>query len=131
MLTTPIPATPENVALVEGIGRTLQARYGGDSTFDISRVMRLPGTINIPDTKKTAQGRALALATVPPEFISDKRYTFAQLAEWAPPTTEKTKPKGRPAAAIDMDAVEIGIPYEDLPEALRQSSRRIARHVRW
>jgi Protein of unknown function (DUF3987) len=120
MLRPPVPATPENVALVEGIGRTLKARFGGDSVFDVSRILRLTGTINIPDVGKLAQGRTPALATILAEESSGETYTLDQIAEWAPPTPEKAKPKDRPAAAIDMDAVGIGIPYEDLQEALRQ-----------
>jgi hypothetical protein len=120
MLSPQIPATQENKDRAEGIGRTLKARFGGDGVFDVSRVLRLPGTLNIPNAEKAGQGRTLAPASIPTEFISNRKYTLNQIAEWAPPTPEHAKPKGRPAAAIDMDVVDIGIPYEDLPEALRK-----------
>jgi Protein of unknown function (DUF3987)/RepB DNA-primase from phage plasmid len=120
LLDKPLPATPENVELAKGIGRTLKARFGGDGVFDVCRLMRVPGTINIPGAYKAAQGRTPALASILIDESSQRTYTLNQIAERAPPTPEHAKPKGRPAAAIDMDAVEIGIPYEDLPEALRQ-----------
>ena len=119
MLRPPVPATPENVALVEGIGRTLKARFGGDSVFDVSRILRLTGTINIPDAGKLAQGRTPALATILAEESSGETYTLDQIAEWAPPTPEHAKPKDRPATAIDMGAVYTST-FEDLPVELRK-----------
>lgn len=40
----------------------LENALGGDRTHNIDRLLRLPGTINRPDTKKIAKGRVLALA---------------------------------------------------------------------
>ena len=114
----PIQATLDSVATAEGINRTLAARFGGDSVQDVSRVMRLPGTINIPDAGKAKQGRTPALATIPIEFISDKHYTLDELAAWAPPTPEKATVKDRPTSPIDMDAVNTDT-YAELPEGLR------------
>ena len=37
---------------------------GGDSCHNIDRIMRLPGTINVPTKKKLEEGRKPALATV-------------------------------------------------------------------
>jgi hypothetical protein len=81
LLDKPIAATPENVELARGIGRTLKARFGGDGVFDVCRLMRVPGTINIPGTYKTAQGRTSALATILIDESSQKTYTLDQLAE--------------------------------------------------
>lgn len=38
--------------------------FGGDNCHNIDRIMRLPGTINIPDEKKIKKGRVRALATL-------------------------------------------------------------------
>ena len=114
-----MPATAANVALVEGIGRTLAKNYSGDSVFDIARIMRVPGTINIPTAIKSAQGRTPALAAVLGEQSSAETYALEKLAEWAPPTPEKANPKDRPKSPIDWDAVEAQI-YEDLPAELRE-----------
>jgi hypothetical protein len=113
-----MPTTPKNVALAEGIGRTLAYTYGGDSVFDVARIMRLPGTINIPTVDKAAQGRAAALATVLTEESSGETYTLERLAAWAPPTPEKASANDRPKSPIDWDAVEADS-YEELPAALR------------
>ena len=49
--------------LVEGINRALIARYGGDTgTFNIDRLLRVPGSLNTPNAKKAAAGRRPARA---------------------------------------------------------------------
>lgn len=42
----------------------LELLLGGDNCHNIDRIMRLPGTINIPDPKKRKKGRVEALAKV-------------------------------------------------------------------
>jgi hypothetical protein len=37
---------------------------GGDKTHNVDRIMRIPGTINMPNKKKREAGRAPALAYV-------------------------------------------------------------------
>ena len=120
VLNKPILATPDSIALAEGIGRTVQLRFGGDSVFDVCHLMRLPGTINLPNAIKMAQGRGPALATIDPQFVSNKRYTIDQIAEWAPPVApEKANPNDRPKSPIDWDAIEADT-YDELPRELRQ-----------
>ena len=114
-----MPATTEDVALVEGIGRTLAKNYGGDSVFDIARIMRVPGTINIPTSIKSAQGRTLALATILGEQSSAEAYALEKLAAWAPPTQEKASPNERSKSPIEWDLVEADT-YDELPSALRE-----------
>jgi hypothetical protein len=110
-----LPATAENVALVEGIGRTIQNRYGGDSIWEVAHIMRLPGTINVPDPEKAAQGRTPALASVLP-LSTGLPVTIEALRTWAPPTAQRAKP--------DAKLPEIELPeadhYAELPSALRQ-----------
>lgn len=48
----------DDVERAEEINRSLIAVYKGDpGTFDISRLLRFPGTVNIPEAKKVKRGR--------------------------------------------------------------------------
>jgi hypothetical protein len=49
---------------VERINRQLAADLGGDNCHNIDRIMRLPGTINLPNAKKRAAGRVPTLAYI-------------------------------------------------------------------
>lgn len=40
----------------------IEVCYGGDNCHNIDRIMRLPGTVNVPDAKKLKKGRKPALA---------------------------------------------------------------------
>lgn len=55
-------ATADEAALYsKRLGREL---LGGDGTHNVDRIMRIPGTVNWPDSKKRAGGRVPALAKV-------------------------------------------------------------------
>jgi len=84
-LDPPVANSPEIEQLVEGIERTLADRLGGDHTYDTCRLVRLPGTINIPDEAKAQQGREPALATILVNLSSQKGFTLAEMQEFAPP----------------------------------------------
>ena len=116
-LAEPLPATPANVALIEGIGRAIQTRYGGDAVWDVARIMRLPGTINVPSPDKAAQGRTPALASVI-EGSTGIPVTIEALRAWAPPTATRAA-KDKKLPAIDMDAMPDADSYEELPHDLR------------
>lgn len=47
---------------------------GADNCHDVSRIMRVPGTINVPDAKKVKKGRAPALSQVV-EWHDDRVYS--------------------------------------------------------
>ncbi len=42
----------------------LEITFGADNCHNVDRIMRLPGTINVPDAKKRSKGRVEALACV-------------------------------------------------------------------
>lgn len=44
--------------------KRLEQIFGGDHCHNVDRIMRLPGTINIPDAKKRKKGRVEELATL-------------------------------------------------------------------
>lgn len=54
----------------------LETYFGSDSCHDVSRTMRLPGTLNLPDESKRKKGRRLALARLV-EFDENRVYMQA------------------------------------------------------
>jgi hypothetical protein len=54
----------------------LEVLFGADHCHNIDRIMRLPGTVNLPDAKKKRKGRKPALATVV-EFSAARAYDLS------------------------------------------------------
>ena len=81
-LDEPMPVTPENREWAEGANRWLVEQHDGDrQATDISRLLRLPGTINYPNARKKARGRTV----VPTRLLSQTgelhpRSAFGQAA---------------------------------------------------
>lgn len=57
---------------IESLNQELARILGGDTCHNVDRIMRLPGTLNLPNKKKLAQGRKVALA-----------YVVADLTDWS------------------------------------------------
>lgn len=83
-----------NIQLAEDFelyNRRLEQIFGGDHCFNVDRIMRLPGTVNIPDAKKRKKGRVEELAALL-EF-NDNSYDLedfkkAQAVQVSGPTRE-------------------------------------------
>lgn len=74
-LSEPLPvngdlATAEDLKLYN---LQLERLLGADNTHDVSRIMRIPGTVNLPDAKKLKKGRVPTLATLV-EWHDDRVY---------------------------------------------------------
>lgn len=54
----------DDLARVEAINMAVAKAVGGDNCHNIDRIMRLPGTVNIPNAKKQATGRKHEIARV-------------------------------------------------------------------
>lgn len=52
-----IEGDPQKAEEAEGYNRALEQAFGADHCFDVSRIMRLPGTTNWPNKKKQSKGR--------------------------------------------------------------------------
>lgn len=77
-LREPIPIDG-NVALAEDAALyniQLETLFGADHCHNIDRVMRLPGTVNVPDEKKRKRGRVPALAAL--HHWSDAEYDLSE-----------------------------------------------------
>lgn len=90
MFPEPLPATPETREAVKAQGRGLGAELGGDNTFSVDHLFRLPGTINHPNAKKRSLGRTDAPALVV-SMDTTRRYRLEDLAKIAPPVAPKAK----------------------------------------
>ena len=60
----------------------LELLFGADNCHNVDRIMRLPGTINIPDAKKLRKGRTKTLATL--EEFNDNTYPLSMFTPAAP-----------------------------------------------
>jgi len=54
----------QDIARAERINKTLASNLGGDSCHSVDHLMRLPGTINVPNANKLSKGRVPTLAYV-------------------------------------------------------------------
>jgi hypothetical protein len=94
----------KRAAEVERYGRGLAQALGGDATFDVTRILRLPFTINLPNGKK----RALGLKPVWAKVIKFEPTLTYDLEQF--PTAEATGSRLRDpdVAARIIDAYQIG-----------------------
>jgi Family of unknown function (DUF5906)/RepB DNA-primase from phage plasmid len=86
---------------VEDRNRHIEAALQADACHNIDRIMRLPGTVNIPNKKKLARGRKAALARVV-EVDWSRRYRLEDF------------PRAAAVAADGSSAASVELP-RDLP----------------
>lgn len=99
---TPLDATPENIALVEGLNKEWVARRGGDSAAtDVSRILRIPHTVNW----KADKGRSPCMAKVAVPYQADARPTVDAVARYFAPVAPPAAPQTPPASPVGSDAV--------------------------
>ena len=84
---------------------TLETALGADACHNVDRIMRLPGTVNLPDKNKLKKGRTKVLAELV-EF-NDNVYPLSTFTPSAPlqTTPDPTKATG-PTVAVDTDNVQ-------------------------
>jgi hypothetical protein len=95
----------------EAINKQLENALGGDHCFNIDRIMRLPGTINIPNKKKRAKGRQPALASIV-EADWGRLYSPEDLE--AAPSETHPRGDGDNPSAPDIDTLPVSARIKNL-----------------
>ena len=119
-------------------GRGIAKQLGGDDIFDLPRILRLPGTINLPTKKKLAAGRKPALARL--EKIGAGLWSLTELSRKFPGAIELPNPDAdediaKVQASLDMTAIYGTSSINDLSDEVRARFRRLletdahARHL--
>lgn len=117
---------PEPWATGEAYNRALELAFRADHCHDVSRVMRLPGTINVPNAKKAKKGRKPTLAR-----LVEWNGTAYPLDAFKPaPAPAPTAPTGaRPATGKARAAVGLGngtgMGVDELREWAEANGKRI------
>lgn len=114
-LETPIPINGD-VHLAEEAKRynlQLESTFGGDHCHNVDRIMRLPGTINLPDAKKIRIGRVPVLAKLV-EFNDEIAYPLTLFK----PAPALQAPGEQGFSTGQTVAIETGSALSYLPEDL-------------
>jgi energy-coupling factor transporter ATP-binding protein EcfA2 len=104
---------------VERANRQIAAELGGDHCQNVDRLLRLPGTINLPNAEKRAAGREPTLAYV--VEMSMMTHSLDQFPEFSEPAANLIALNG-----IDLDAI-TPVTIEALGVALPESIRALIR----
>lgn len=104
---TPLPAT-RYVDQIEGLIAALEKKIPADNCHNANRLMRLPGTLNLPSPTKVARGR------VPAE-------SYVVEADWSRRWSLSHDPAPRPQE--DTPEVDDGPTLSDLPPKVRKAIR--------
>jgi RepB DNA-primase N-terminal domain len=67
----------DDLDLIERCNLAISLALGGDSCHNVDRIMRVPGTINVPSAKKRKAGRTKVLAKILTEHTDwNRKYTI-------------------------------------------------------
>jgi putative DNA primase/helicase len=87
----------------KGILKGLSQVLGGDKTFDLARVLRVPDTLNVKDPNNPKEVKVIS-------FDPDKRYNLSDFEEFEVPVTTNGKHSvtfTEPVKEIDLNALKI------------------------
>lgn len=107
---------------LEAYNQQLEILFGGDHCHNVDRIMRLPGTINVPDEKKRKKGRVPALAQL--IEINDSAYP---LKAFTPAARVQTKDSGlgsNTRIKISGNLPRLGS-VDELPEEVTQRTKML------
>jgi len=107
-------------ARLEAYNRQLALYLHGDSTHDVSRILRLPGFINIPDDKKRALGRVERPTSI--VWMEDTDYA---LDDFTPAPRDGPKPRSGGPATVAFSGDIPPADLDALPAAVDQRTRML------
>ncbi|WP_296029660.1 DUF5906 domain-containing protein [uncultured Alcanivorax sp.] len=100
----------------------LEKVFGADHCHNVDRIMRLPGTINIPTAKKAKKGRQPALAQL--VEWNDASYPLDDFTPAPPATSATPTASGKATAALDLgDGTPMGT--EELREWAEKNGKTL------
>lgn len=113
-----VPAAEE----AEAYNRHLEECFEADSCHNLDRILRLPGTINLPNKKKRGVGRVPRLATLDKERSSWELYPLGVFTPAPPRNAEPTAGQ----AKVQLDSVPPFLDsLDELPAAVSQRTRML------
>jgi hypothetical protein len=96
----------ENLVAIEAINKKLAAALGGDSCID--RLLRLPGTMNLPDERKRARGREPTAAYLVDDLTDwELAYAAKDFAHLPDPKEEGPKGNGHADSESAFDLAKL------------------------
>lgn len=108
------------ISELEAYNRQLGIVLGGDNTWNIDRIMRLPGTINLPDEKKIKKGRKPVMADI--VELSDAKHPLEDFT----PAVEVQSTSGGSGVKVQISG---NLPrltdLDELPEAVTPRTRML------
>jgi hypothetical protein len=113
----PTNGSEDDAAPLEAYNQQIAILLSADPCHNIDRIMRLPGTLNVPDAKKLKKGRQLALARL--VEWNDERYPLSQFTP-AP----AVQARGRAGAGVKNQETW---PRRTWTSSLKRSARSSAR----
>src|SRR5207245_20376 len=103
----------DDIDRLEAYNIALEQELGADHCHNLDRIMRLPGTINLPNRKKQLAGRESALASVV-EADWERRYRLDDFKLTTPSDSPNAEPlKGNeddteaPPSDVDIDSLPV------------------------
>src|SRR5215218_5668237 len=110
---------PEHTCL-EAYNQQIAIRLQADACHNIDRIMRLPGTINLPNAKKIKKGRKPALARLL-SYAERRRYPLSAFT--LAPSSQTRGPRNGTAATIAGKLPKVDL--DCLPDQVSESVRTI------
>lgn len=122
-----LDGTESTAERAEGYNRQLEIHLGGDHCHNVDRIMRVPGTVNLPDAKKRAKGRKPALAKIM-EADFGKRYPLSLFTR-AAAVQEDTGPGLRPEG-VKISGNLPRVQLSELPSTVHDFTKTLIFHGR-